>query len=127
MKLKPRRVLFFQWFPVYCIGAGSGVEFERSDTVSDARHDVIDYIAHHLYSVAATNASQHPHHLLSPITLVDFYSVFSRSIRQKGFTLFSTINLAFLGQFLYFFPLMETGINTLGSHVIYLLNSLMTS
>jgi len=46
----------------------SGVEFLRSDIVDDDRHDLIEYIADRLYTVNATNASQHGHHLLAPVS-----------------------------------------------------------
>ena len=62
-------VLFtFQWYPVHSNGAMSGVEFLRSDIVDDDRHDLIEYIADRLYTVNATNASQHGHHLLAPVS-----------------------------------------------------------
>ena len=60
--------VFFQWFPAHSTGAVSGVEFLRGETVEEGRQDIIEYISHHLYSVSATNASQHEHHLLAPIS-----------------------------------------------------------
>jgi len=48
-------------------------------------------------------------------------------VQNKGATLFSTITLASLdGIFIIFIP-FETGMNTPQSHVIYLINGLMTS
>jgi len=61
-------VFICQWFPAHSVGAVSGVEFSRADTVDAERHGIIQYITRHLYSVSPTNASQYPHHLLAPIS-----------------------------------------------------------
>ena len=45
---------------------------------------------------------------------------------EKGFTLFSTISLAFLLMFLIIFVTFETGVNTPQLIVIYVFNGLMT-
>jgi len=64
-------VVFFvvnlQWFPAHSVNSWSGVGFYTADTVTDIRRDIISFISQHLYTVQATNASQHAHHLLAPI------------------------------------------------------------
>jgi len=61
-------VFVLQWYPVHSVGAASGVEFFRADTVHEMRRDIIVYILQHLYSVNVTNASQYSHHVLAPLS-----------------------------------------------------------
>ena len=57
----------------------------------------------------------------------DLNSTERHHVREKRATGLSNITLEFLGGYLLFFASIETGINTPQSHVIYLLNNLMTS
>jgi len=61
-------VVNLQWFPAHSVNSWSGVGFYTADTVTDIRHDIIGFISKHLYTVRATNASEHSRHLLAPIS-----------------------------------------------------------
>jgi len=72
-----------------------------------------------LYAVRA-------HCLMYCLFMISVNGATLHCVRKKGATLFSTITVAILGRFFIIFAPMETSINTPHSHVIYLLNSLMT-